>query len=43
MVLFPGGSYFILAHFVLRRMDKGGYGAPQVNHTVSVSLRDVSL
>jgi len=43
MVLFAGGAYFLLVHFVLRPMDKGGYGAPQVNHTTSVSLRDVSL
>ena len=40
MVLLAGGLYLLLAHFVLRRIDKGGYGEP---HTTSVSLRDVSL
>jgi NCS1 family nucleobase:cation symporter-1 len=43
MVVLAGGSYLLLAHFVLRRMHKGGYGAPQGDQSSSVPLRDVSL
>jgi NCS1 family nucleobase:cation symporter-1 len=43
MVLLAGGSYFLLARFVLRPMGKGGYCAPQADHPSPVSLRDVSL
>jgi NCS1 family nucleobase:cation symporter-1 len=43
MVLLAGGSYFLLARFLLRRMGKGGYGAAQMSDAGSISLHDVSL